>query len=251
MAGQQEIRNPFLDRVLVLAVAADEFAARDARLHEQGVQIAEGLRGDGARCVLALGAGGRWVEQRVRRRGLLWEGREAELWRTAKQISMHPDAGKEAGWRNMGKLQCSGRGQCRVHHQVFPETTAEKAKRQMELSLSVLIGALPTPGAAACSPGTAGSAPSPSARARRRAGAGGTRPGRICRSCARRFHAHGFHANASNNRHRAMDVGPLEHTLAILRHYEHEKLEDQCLANPPHKMSTYAPVQSTEVQQVA
>lgn len=44
MTGQQEIGDSFLDRVLMPTVPAGELSARDARLHEQSVQILERLR---------------------------------------------------------------------------------------------------------------------------------------------------------------------------------------------------------------
>lgn len=43
MTRQQEIRDPLLDGILVLTVAAHQRAVRDARLHQQRVQVLEQL----------------------------------------------------------------------------------------------------------------------------------------------------------------------------------------------------------------
>jgi hypothetical protein len=41
---QQEIRNPLLDRILVLAASTDQLATLHASLHEKRVQILQSLR---------------------------------------------------------------------------------------------------------------------------------------------------------------------------------------------------------------
>jgi hypothetical protein len=64
MARQQKVGNALADGVLVAAAAADELALHDLRLHEQVVQVLE---------LLLVGL------QFLCRRGLLWQGREAEL----------------------------------------------------------------------------------------------------------------------------------------------------------------------------
>jgi hypothetical protein len=44
MTRQQEIRNPLLDRILVLAAPANQLATLHASLHEKRVQILQSLR---------------------------------------------------------------------------------------------------------------------------------------------------------------------------------------------------------------
>ena len=43
MTRQQKVRNPLLDRILVLAAATHQLATLHARLHQKRVQILESL----------------------------------------------------------------------------------------------------------------------------------------------------------------------------------------------------------------
>jgi hypothetical protein len=68
MARQQEIRNPLLDRVLMLAAPADQLATLHASLHEKRVQILQSLR----RLVVVR-------HQNFGLRDHFWQSRQTEL----------------------------------------------------------------------------------------------------------------------------------------------------------------------------
>ena len=74
MTRQQEIRNPLLDRVLMLAAPANQLATLHASLHEKRVQILQSLR--------------RLVIVRHQNFGLgdhIWQSRQAELYEKEKK----------------------------------------------------------------------------------------------------------------------------------------------------------------------
>lgn len=73
MTRQQEIRNPLLHSILVLAAPANQLPTLHARLHEKRMQVLESLRG------LAL------VRHQIVRFGCgFWEIGETELYERKK-----------------------------------------------------------------------------------------------------------------------------------------------------------------------
>ena len=88
MTREQEIRNTLADGVLVAAVAADELALDDLRLHEQGVQVAQQrparIFATAAGGILRLGL----RLQLLHRRRLGREGREPELFVPARKVGL-------------------------------------------------------------------------------------------------------------------------------------------------------------------